>query len=286
MQDTLFDSQLVERDFGSHVLHVPAFLKWVESKGLILPPSNPQVEEYKFAQVEALLCAIGRACSSMTPQQALDVVLTMPELSAHRLHDADADDEYIERVGVCVLRKNPPKPDGTRIARWQPGERGDANFARWQLSAGAHLAWRKLIAAGVRNKEIALFDFASKLPIAHSVAIACCDLVVEPGQVPAARPQAETKPAESGKKANWHDDARAIADELHLRDLAAGAHCALAPMGDRVAKIMRERGIEGPQGPVSGATVKREALQSGKWKRPTPQKTTGGNGGNGGAEKP
>ena len=246
MQDTLFDSQLVERDFGSHVLHVPAFLKWVESKGLILPPSNPQVEEYKFAQVEALLCAIGRACSSMTPQQALDVVLTMPELSAHRLHDADADDEYIERVGVCVLRKNPPKPDGTRIWRWQPGERGDANFARWQLSAGAHLAWRKLIAAGVRNKEIALFDFASKLPIAHSVAIACCDLVGEPGQVPGAQSKAETT---KERRARWLTSLekekefkeRGALTRLHEQELLLNPKADRAYMGKEIKNAMRER---------------------------------------------
>lgn len=152
MQDTLFDSQLVEREFGSHVVHVPPFLEWVESKGLILPPSNPPIEDYNFAQVEAMLCAIERACSSMTPQQALDVVRTRPELFSHRLHDADTDDEYIERIGVRTLRKKAP-------------ERGDARFARWQLCAGVHATWRKLIAAGIQNKEIALFDFASKLPI-------------------------------------------------------------------------------------------------------------------------
>lgn len=206
MQDTLFDSRLVERDFGSHVVHVPPFLKWVESKGLILPPSNPPIEDYKFAQVEALLCAIERACSSMTPQQALDVVMTIPELSAHRLHDADADDKYIERVGGSVLRKNPPERDGTRIARWQPGERGDANFARWQLSAGAHLAWRKLIAAGVRAQGLVLFDFASKLPIEQSVAIACCDLVSEPGQVSAeGSAPIDPAPAHKGTTKRWTD---------------------------------------------------------------------------------
>lgn len=132
------------------------------------------------------------------------------------------------------------------------------------------------LAEPAANERASDIGRPAKPPIEQPESAACCDLVVEPGQVPAARPQAETKPAESGKKANWHDDARAIADELHLRDLAAGAHCALAPMGDRVAKIMRERGIEGPQGPVSGATVKREALQGGKWKRPTTQTTTGG----------
>ena len=105
-------------------------------------------------------------------------------------------------------------------------------------------------------------------------------------QVPAAQPVAETKPAKSGKTANWHDAARAIADELELTDKAPGrdpVHSSVTDMADRVAVKMRERGIEGPLGPVSGATVKREALQGGRWKRPKPQATTGGNGG---TEKP
>lgn len=246
MQDTLFDSRLVERDFGSHVLHVPQFLEWVKLQKLILPPSNPPIEDYKFAQVEALLCAIERACNSMTPQQALDVVMTMPELSAHRLHDADADDKYIERVGVSALRKKPPERDGTRIARWQPGERGDANFARWQLSAGAHAAWRKLITAGVRTQGLALLDFASKLPIAHSVAIACCDLVGEPGQVPAAEPRAET-PKE--RRARWlemfeHEQKfgkRGALSRLHKRECRQNPSLDRGNMGKAIKKAREER---------------------------------------------
>jgi len=38
-------------------------------------------------------------------------------------------------------------------------------------------------------------------------------------------------------------------------------------IAERVARRLRERGINGPRGPLSGGTILREALQGGRWKR-------------------
>lgn len=70
-------------------------------------------------------------------------------------------------------------------------------------------------------------------------------------------------------KNDWRDIARTIADELDTRDEKAGASGSITDIAERVAKEMRARKINGPQGmPLSGATVKREALQGGRWTRP------------------
>ena len=66
---------------------------------------------------------------------------------------------------------------------------------------------------------------------------------------------------------DWRVQARAIADELDAIDANAKSFSSVTDIAGRVAKRMRERGIEGPRGPLSGGTVLREALQGGKWKR-------------------
>ncbi len=66
---------------------------------------------------------------------------------------------------------------------------------------------------------------------------------------------------------DWKVQARAIADEIDDADAKAGAHDGLRGIADRVAKRLRERGINGPRGPLSGGTILREALQGGRWKR-------------------
>ena len=66
---------------------------------------------------------------------------------------------------------------------------------------------------------------------------------------------------------DWKVQARTIADELHAIDHKGGAHDSLTNIADRVAKCMRERGINGPRGPLAAGTILREALQGGRWKR-------------------
>lgn len=69
--------------------------------------------------------------------------------------------------------------------------------------------------------------------------------------------------------ATWQAEARCVANQLHLKDKKAGAYSSLEDLADRIAKEFRTSGIEGPRGPLSGATILREALQGGRWKRPT-----------------
>ena len=66
---------------------------------------------------------------------------------------------------------------------------------------------------------------------------------------------------------DWKVQARAIADELDAIDANAVCFSSMTDIAGRVAKRLRERGIEGPRGPLSGGTILREALQGGRWKR-------------------
>jgi hypothetical protein len=71
---------------------------------------------------------------------------------------------------------------------------------------------------------------------------------------------------------HWTVHARQIADELDLKDEKAGAWSSLKDMARRVAEIATERGIQGPQGPLTAGNILREALQGGMWKRPNSDK--------------
>lgn len=82
----------------------------------------------------------------------------------------------------------------------------------------------------------------------------------------------------------WQDEARAIADELDTRDAQLCTHDSLTNLADRVAAEMRERNIKGPRGPVTGSTIRREALQGGLWARPRDREKPGGAGETGGID--
>ncbi|MEF8701526.1 MAG: hypothetical protein V5B33_19890 [Candidatus Accumulibacter sp. UW20] len=66
---------------------------------------------------------------------------------------------------------------------------------------------------------------------------------------------------------DWKVAARAIADEMHEKDIRAGAYDSITNIAERVAAVMRTKNIHGPRGPLRGNTIAREALQGGKWKR-------------------
>lgn len=70
----------------------------------------------------------------------------------------------------------------------------------------------------------------------------------------------------------WQEQCRAIADELHAKDVKAGAYSSMEDISQRVAKIADERGIEGVRGKLTANNIKREALQGGRWIRKEPPK--------------
>jgi hypothetical protein len=79
----------------------------------------------------------------------------------------------------------------------------------------------------------------------------------------------ETEQVKPNNSKHWHDIARGIADEIDKRDEAQGARDSLKGIGERVLVELIKRGIDGPR---TGATVKRDALQSKKWVRPRNRK--------------
>lgn len=122
----LFHADIVDRAFGSALLSVSRLEDWSNSKGLHLI-TKPPICDFKFVQVEALLCAIERAASDG---------LTQPQA------------ENIVRVSK-TLADNP----AADIA------------ASWLIGANAHQQWRELIGQAVQHYELTLLDFGSKLPI-------------------------------------------------------------------------------------------------------------------------
>ncbi len=130
---TLFHSQLAEREFSSHVFRVPDVLAWAGAQGLTVD-TEPDIRAFDFVQAEALLAAIERkVADTVTPEQALELVASNPELAQHR-------------------------------------QASDPISSRWLLGAEAHRQWRHLLAQAIEQGELRLLDFASKLPIAPQAA--------------------------------------------------------------------------------------------------------------------
>ena len=130
---TLFHSELAEREFSSHVFRVPDLLEWAAAQGLTVD-TEPDIRAFEFVQAEALLAAIERKVgNAVTPEQALELVASNPELARHR-------------------------------------QASDPISSRWLLGADAHRQWRHLLAQAIERGELRLLDFASKLPIAPQAA--------------------------------------------------------------------------------------------------------------------
>jgi hypothetical protein len=98
-------------------------------------------------------------------------------------------------------------------------------------------------------------------------ALAACGEARQPAASAALGAQEQTEPSGKSEPRDWQEVARAIADELDKKDAIAGAHDSVTNIADRVAAELRDRKTRGPRGPLSGATILREALQGRKWKR-------------------
>ena len=122
----LFHPELVNREFGSHLLPVSKLTEWAKKQGLEVT-TQPPIEGFQFVQVEAFLCSIERAAMGHTPApMAAAIVQATPHLANNRAAD---------------------------IA------------PRWLVGAAAHQQWRRLLERAVEAGELALLHFGSKLPI-------------------------------------------------------------------------------------------------------------------------
>ena len=122
----LFHPDLVDREFGSHLIAVPKLTEWAEKQGLEVV-TQPPIGGFQFVQVEAFLCAIENAARENTPEPMADAIV---QATPHLAHD--------------------------RAAEVAP---------RWLVGADAHMQWRRLLERAVEAGELALLHFGSKLPV-------------------------------------------------------------------------------------------------------------------------
>jgi len=126
----LFHPDLVDREFGSHLIAVPKLTDWAAKRGLEVD-TQPPIGGFQFVQVEAFLCAIERAARESTrdEQQAAAIVQATPHLAQDRAAEV---------------------------------------APRWLVGADAHLQWRRLLERAVEAGELVLLHFGSKLPVQAS----------------------------------------------------------------------------------------------------------------------
>ena len=125
----LFHPDLVDREFGSHLLAVPKLAEWAAKQGLEVV-THPPIGGFQFVQVEAFLCAIENAARENTPEPMAAAIV---QATPHLAHD--------------------------RAAEVAP---------RWLVGADAHLQWRRLLERAVEAGELVLLHFGSKLPVEAS----------------------------------------------------------------------------------------------------------------------
>lgn len=125
----LFHSDLVDREFGSHLIAVPKLTEWAAKHGLEVV-TQPPIRGFQFVQAEAFLCAIENAARENTPEPMAAAIV---QATPHLAHD--------------------------RAAEVAP---------RWLVGADAHLQWRRLLEKAVEAGELVLLHFGSKLPVEAS----------------------------------------------------------------------------------------------------------------------
>lgn len=126
----LFHPDLIDREFGSHLIAVPKLTDWAAKRGLEVD-TQPPIGGFQFVQVEAFLCAIECAAreSMRDEQQAAAIVQATPRLAQDRAAEV---------------------------------------APRWLVGADAHMQWRRLLERAVEAGELVLLHFGSKLPVQAS----------------------------------------------------------------------------------------------------------------------
>ena len=136
----LFHPDLVDREFGSHLIAVPKLTEWAAKHGLEVV-TQPPIRGFQFVQVEAFLCAIENAARENTPEPMAAAIV---QATPHLAHD--------------------------RAAEVAP---------RWLVGADAHLQWRRLLERAVEAGELVLLHFGSKLPVQASTEPQTAPVVAE-----------------------------------------------------------------------------------------------------------
>jgi hypothetical protein len=112
------------REFGSSLLGVTEFFEWLALNKLRIATA-PDLHDYDFVQVEALLCAVEGAAGSISEDEARGIIAADQLLTADRMAD---------------------------------------DAPRWLVGAEAHRKWREIITRAVMDGHLQLLDFGSKLP--------------------------------------------------------------------------------------------------------------------------
>lgn len=162
----------------------------------------------------------------------------------------EAEEAKLEAITLRLEQRERERQQSTYYGylRALPGAIGDILQGKPVAVMYAHHPERGIVAVEGRPVTLAPPDLLASLTEVKAI---------ESGQT---QKQRKAPPKHSETK-SWQEQARQIANELDQRDASVGAHDSITSMAERVAIEMRNRGINGPRGPLSGATIKREALQ-------------------------
>lgn len=191
--------------------------------------------------------AILRGHSEPSPYENMPL---SPERISALVARIEAEEAKLEAITLRLEQRERERQQSTYYGylRALPGAIGDILQGKPVAVMYAHHPERGIVAVEGRPVTLAPADLLASLTEVKAI---------ESGQT---QKQRKAPPKHSETK-SWQEQARQIANELDQRDASVGAHDSITSMAERVAIEMRNRGINGPRGPLSGATIKREALQ-------------------------
>lgn len=242
-----FDPRTIEREDGRVFLDVRHVTEWAEKHSPLIAKALPESEYVQLA---------------MLRPRIYEVVYAMYSVGADK--SGKAADRADEGAAAAIAAR-PDRYKGVSPVHISEEPR---YAVAWQRANECIQEIKDAIRAG----EIAAYDEAVRR-------IATTDKVA----APAAEPVATDLADDLSCAPSWKESVRAIADELHARDAAAGAYSSLKDMSERISNALRETGppgdieaarritggakLEGRSGPLSPGNILREALQGGRWTR-------------------
>lgn len=212
---TLSVPELFEREFGGSLLHVGTFSDWLKKKGLHID-AGPLLSSSEFVQVEALLCAVGGAAVADQDLEHLSAIV--------------ANDKALRAKFVAQGHSEETKAMlAGKLAIYDGRKEKILMGANHVISTAAHSRWRELISQAVENRELALLDYASKLPVTKTA-----DNAINTAMEIAA----EVRPA-----ANWKMRIQEEAAARWRRLRANGANPTKNSIKDDLSKWCRDKNI-------------------------------------------